>query len=139
MSHVVEKLAEAQKLAMSTRPKVGGFPYLAEVLRQAGARHNYWNLPSCQSVYIMKDGNVVQQGSPLVTGLNEIPKFDEHALVKALRIDQSGRSTFLEFLQATWEAGVVSYDVDFLARKVTYLGALGEKYVEDYPAVEVKR
>ena len=139
MSRVVEKLDEAQKFAMSTRPKIGGFPYLAEVLRQAGVQHNYWSLPSCQSVYVMKDGNVIQQGAPLITGLHEIPRFDEQALVKALRIDQSGQSTFLEFLQATWKAGVVSYDVDFIARKVTYCGALGEKYVEAYPGVEVKR
>ena len=36
----INKLLEAQKFAMSNRPKVGGFPYLAEVLRQAGVKRN---------------------------------------------------------------------------------------------------
>lgn len=38
MSKTIEKLAEAQKYAMSIRPSVGGFPVLAEVLRQAGVQ-----------------------------------------------------------------------------------------------------
>lgn len=36
MSKSVENLLKAQQLAMSIRPKVGGFPYLAEALRRAG-------------------------------------------------------------------------------------------------------
>ena len=35
MSKVIEKLETGQKRAMAIRPKVGGFPYLAEVLRQS--------------------------------------------------------------------------------------------------------
>ena len=85
----------------------------------------------------MKEGAVVQQGNPLVTGFHEVAQFDLEALITALRADQSGKSTFLEFLQNTWKAGVVSYDVDFVARKVTYFGASGESYVEEYPAVEL--
>jgi uncharacterized protein YbcV (DUF1398 family) len=34
-------------------------------------------------------------------------------------------------------AGVVRYDVDFAARKVTYHGCNGEEYIEDYRAVDV--
>lgn len=139
MNKITEKLTEAQKYAMSIRPKVGGFPVLAEVLRQAGVQMNRWSLPSCQSVYTMKEGAVVQQGTPLVTGAHEIPKFDRDALITALRTDQEGRSTFPEFLQAAWKAGVVGYDADFTGRKVIYYGANGESYLEEYPAVEVKR
>lgn len=139
MNKMTEKLTEAQKYAMSIRPQVGGFPVLAEVLRQAGVQMNRWSLPSCQSVYLMKEGSVVQQGSPLVTGTHEIPQFDQEALIKALRTDQEGRSTFPEFLQAAWKAGVVGYDADFAQRKVTYYGSQGESYLEEYPAVEVKR
>jgi uncharacterized protein YbcV (DUF1398 family) len=139
MSKAIENLMEAQKLAMSIRPKVGGFPYLAEVLRQAGVIRNLWQLPSCQSVYLTKEGPVVSQGTPLLTGNANVPKFDREALIRALRIDQAGQSTFPEFLKASWEAGIVSYDVDLEKRKVTYLGVLGESYVEDYPSVEVRR
>lgn len=45
MSKGVENLLKAQQFAMSIRPKVGGFPYLAEALRKAGITRNIWNLP----------------------------------------------------------------------------------------------
>ena len=138
MSDIINKLTEAQKHAMSIRPDVGGFPVLAEVLRQAGVMMNRWSLPSCQSVYLMKEGSVVQQGIPLVTGTHEIPVFDRELLIAVIRKDQDGRSTFPEFLHSAWEAGVVGYDVDFVARKVSYYGAAGEVYLEEYPLVEVE-
>lgn len=138
MSKITKKLTEAQKYAMSIRPKTGGFPVLAEVLRQAGVRMNRWTLPACQSVYLLDDGAVVQQGTPLTTGVHEIPRFDREALIMALRTDQEGRSTFSAFLQSAWKAGVVGYDADFNARNVTYYGANGESYLEEYAAVEVK-
>ena len=138
MSKATENLVEAQKYAMSIRPKVGGFPYLAEVLRKAGVTKNFWSLPSCQSIYVTEYGPVAQQGTPLVSGTVNIAKFDQAALIQALRIDQAGKGTFPEFLKRSWEAGVVSYTVDFAKRNVTYYGALGESYVEDYPAVEIK-
>lgn len=140
MSQLTDKLSEAQKYAMSIRPQVGGFPFMAEVLRQTGVQMNRWFLPACQSVYLMTDGGaVVQQGMPLVTGLHEIAAFDREALVTAIRTDQQGQSTFPEFLQSTWKAGVISYDVDFIGRKVIYFGAHGESYLEEYPAVELKK
>jgi uncharacterized protein YbcV (DUF1398 family) len=40
------------------------------------------------------------------------------ALISALRIDQAGKSTFPEFLAASWHAGIVRYDVDFQMRQV---------------------
>lgn len=139
MSKLVEKLIETQKYAMSIRPKIGGFPVLAEVLRQSGVIMNRWTLPSCQSVYIMKEGTVVQQSNPIVIGGFEFPKFNREALIKALRDDQEGRSFFPEFLVHAWEAGVVGYDVDFIGRKVIYYGINGESYIEEYPAVEIKK
>ena len=77
MSKALENVMEAQKYAMSVRPEVGGFPYLAEALRQAGISRNLWALPSCQSIYITKYGNVVMQGTPLVSGMVDIPKFNQ--------------------------------------------------------------
>lgn len=137
MSEIVNRLIEAQEYAMSIRPKVGGFPVIAEVLRQAGVQINRWSLPSCQSIYLMKEGNVVQQGKPIKTGIYEIPCFDRETLIRAIRTDQEGRSSFLEFLQAAWEAGVVGYTVDFQARTVTYYGVTGEAYVEEYPTTQI--
>lgn len=134
---IIEKLTTAQKHAMSIRPKVGGFPVLAEVLRRAGVQKNRWSLPSCQSVYIMNEGSVVQQGSPLVIGTFEVAKFNTEALIKAIRIDQEGKSSFPEFLMAAWDAGVIGYDVDFIGRKVTYYGVSDEFYLEEYPAVDI--
>ena len=138
--NTIEKLIETQKYAMSIRPKVGGFPVLAEVLRQAGIKMNRWALPSCQSVYVMEDGAVLQQGTPLLeSGMYEAPKFDRDVLITALRTDQAGDSTFSEFLHAIWAAGVIGYDVDFTARHVVYYSAAGDSYLESYPAVEVKK
>ncbi|MCB9094375.1 MAG: DUF1398 family protein [Halobacteriovoraceae bacterium] len=139
MKTLVEKLIESQKYAMSIRPQIGGFPVLAEVLRQAGVRLNRWSLPSCQSVYIMNEGAVVQQGTPLITGTYEIAKFSREVLIKAIRTDQEGNSTFLEFLKSIWDAGVIGYDADFDRRKVTYYGVNGESYIEEYPAVTVQK
>lgn len=137
MSKAIENLMAAFQQAMKTRPEVGGFPYLAETLRAAGVTKNIWNLPSCQSLYLTQQGPVAIQGTPLVTGTVDVPSFDEAALIKALRTDQAGKSTFPEFLKATWEAGVTSYEVDFAKRLVVYYGCQGEKYLEEYPAVNV--
>jgi uncharacterized protein YbcV (DUF1398 family) len=138
MSKAIEKLDAAMKRAMAGRPKVGGFPYLAETLRRAGVKRNLWSLPSGQSLYLTEEGPVVNQGAPLITGMSDVPKFDREALITALRTDQSGESTFPEFLMASWRAGVVRYEVDFDARTCTYYGCNDEEYVEDYPAVNVE-
>jgi uncharacterized protein YbcV (DUF1398 family) len=122
---------------MKIRPKVGGFPYLAEALRQAGVTRNFWHLPSCESHYLTALGPVVTEGKSLVSGMVDVPPFDEAALLTALRTDQAGHSTFDEFLAATWKAGVVRYDVDFNARTVAYFGAHNERYIEAYPEVKL--
>jgi uncharacterized protein YbcV (DUF1398 family) len=141
MSKAIENLEEAMKKAASIRPKVGGFPYLAETLRLAGVSRNVWTLPAAQSVFLTERGPVVMQWPPLVMGLTDVPRFDREALIRALRTDQAGESTFPEFLEATWRAGVVGYDVDFAARTVRYFGCKGEQYgneyVEDYPPVDL--
>lgn len=77
------------------------------------------------------------QGAPLLSGMADVPAFDCEALIRALRTDQAGESTFPEFLRASWRAGVVRYDVDFAARTVAYLGCNDEEYVESYPSVDV--
>lgn len=138
MSKAIEVLQAAQQRAMAGRPKVGGFPYLAETLRKAGVAKNTWILPSCQSLFLTREGPVVIQGMSLANGVVDVPPFDENALIEALRTDQAGRSTFPEFLAAAWRAGVVRYDVDFAARTVTYFGCNAEAYVEGYPAVHVE-
>ena len=127
----------AQKQAMAIRPKVGGFPYLAETLRRAGVTRNVWSLPACQSIFLTNDGPVVMQGEPLVSGTADIPAFDREGPIRALRTDQAGESTFPEFLAASWRAGVVRYDVDFAVRTVAYYGCNEEVYVEAYPAVDL--
>lgn len=137
MSKAIDNLEAAQKKALAIRPKIGGFPYLAEVLRRAGVTRNIWSLPACQSLYLTNDGPVVMQGTPLISGTTDVPSFDREALIQALRTDQAGESTFPEFLAATWRSGVVRYDVDFAARAVAYYGCNGEEYIEAYPAVDI--
>ncbi len=137
MSDAIEKLQTAQAYAMSVRPAVGGFPVLAKVLHEAGVRANEWHLPSAQSIYLTDLGPVVRQGEPIASGLLDVPSFDRDAVIRALRVDQAGQSTFAEFLVAAWEAGVIRYVVDFDARQVTYYGWDGTDYVETYPDVDI--
>ena len=137
LSEAIENLQAAQQRAMAGRPKVGGFPYLAETLRRAGVTRNRWFLPSCQSLYLTQEGPVVAQGTPLLSGTADVPQFNQEALIAALRTDQAGKSAFPEFLLACWHAGVVRYDVDFTARTCTYYGCEDEKYIEEYPAVSI--
>jgi uncharacterized protein YbcV (DUF1398 family) len=138
VTKAIETLQAAQRRATAARPKVGGFPYLAEILRRAEVKRNLWYLPSCQSLYLTNEGPVVTVTAPLVSGTTDVPSFDRDALIRALRIDQAGESTFPEFLMASWLAGVVRYDVDFDARTVTYYGCDGEEYIEGYPAANVE-
>jgi uncharacterized protein YbcV (DUF1398 family) len=137
MSKAIENLTKAIAQAALGRPKVGGFPYLAETLRRAGTTRNIWSLPACQSLFLTENGPVVMQGQTLVSSIADVPTFDQEALITALRIDQAGESTFPEFLQASWRAGVVRYEVDFAERTVAYMGCNGEEYIEAYPAVEI--
>ena len=67
MSRAIDNLMEAQKRAMAGRPRVGGFPYLAETLRRAGVTRNLWFLPACQSLFLTNEGPVVIQGTPLTS------------------------------------------------------------------------
>jgi uncharacterized protein YbcV (DUF1398 family) len=137
MSKAIDNLMKAMERGAGIRPKVGGFPYLAESLRLAAVTRNIWSLPACQSLFLTNEGPVVMQGAPLVSGAVDVPAFDRDALVAALRTDQAGESTFPEFLEASWRAGVVRYDVDFAARTVAYFGCNGEEYIEAYPAVQI--
>lgn len=137
MNQASENLQAALQQGMKIRPKVGGFPHLAETLRRAGVQKNIWSLPACQSIYVTDAGHVVNQGTPLVSGFHGITNFDREALIRALRHDQAGKGTFPEFLESAWKAGVVRYEVDFKERKVTYFGCLEEAYVEEYPAIHL--
>jgi len=137
MSTAIDNLEAALKHAMTIRPRAGGFPVLAETLRRAGVTKNIWSLPACQSLYLTNAGPVVMQGTPLVSGAVDVPVFDHEGLIRALRADQAGESTFPEFLAASWRAGVVRFDVDFTARTVSYYGCNGEEYVETFPTVEI--
>ena len=136
-SKAIERLQAAQLQAMDSRPEIGGFPYLAETLRRAGVTRNIWSLPSCQSLYLTTEGPVMIQDTPLWSGIVDVPPFHRDALITALRANQAGNSTFSEFLEACWRSGVVRYEVDFAARRVTYYGCNGEEYREEYPSVEV--
>jgi uncharacterized protein YbcV (DUF1398 family) len=84
-------------------------------------------------------GPVVQQGTPFATGSLDVPPFDRHALIGALRADQAGMTTLTEFLDAAWRAGVLRYVADFDAREVTYYGWNGENYVESYPDAPIEQ
>jgi len=136
-SAAIENLLAAQQRGFSLRPQIGGFPVLAEALREAGIRFNEWFLPSASCTYVTDLGPVAFQGKPLIEGAAPIAEFNPQALVAAIVADQAGETTFAEFLHAAWRAGVVRYMVDFGARTVTYFGVDGSNHAEAYSAVEL--
>ncbi|MFJ8098592.1 DUF1398 family protein [Streptomyces griseofuscus] len=131
----ISRLQAAMERGAAARPKAGGFPYLAESLRQAGVTHCRMAVPANAFLYLTEHGDVVVQGEPLVTGFALAPRFDEAALVAALRADQAGETTFPAFVRACWDAGIAWYDVDTAARTCTYYGSDGDSYTEVYPFV----
>ncbi|MEU8828119.1 DUF1398 family protein [Streptomyces sp. NPDC048636] len=137
MSRAISAVHAAQERGAAIRPKVGGFPYLAESLRRAGVVRCRMAVPSNAMLYLTDAGNVAVQGEPLITGTADVPRFDRDALIAALRADQAGETTFPEFVQGCWSAGVVWYDVDLPGRQCVYYGAEGESYTEDYVAVTI--
>ena len=137
MSTLTDIVQNAQRRAAEIRPQVGGFPVLAEVLRQAGIHRNARTLPAGQSVYVTDTGAVVEPAISLVSEMSEVPVFDRDAVIDAIRADQAGRTTFPEFLAAIWTAGVTGYVVDLDRRTVTYSGIEDTTYVESYPAVAI--
>ncbi|MGA5319503.1 DUF1398 family protein [Streptomyces seoulensis] len=133
----IPTLEAAMARAAEVRPKVGGFPYLAEALRQAGVTRCAMTVPSNAMLYLTEAGPVAVQGEPLFTGMSDVPPFDRAALIAALRADQAGETAFPEFVRGCWQAGVVRYDVDLAARTCTYFGAGEESCVETYPEVSL--
>lgn len=81
MSKAIENLLQAQQFAIRIRPKVAGFPHLAEALRLAGVKQNIWHLPACQSIYLTQHGPVVTVGTPLINDTVDIPPFNQEALI----------------------------------------------------------
>jgi len=138
MSIAIDNQKAAQERASAVRPKVGGFPYLAEALRQAGVNRYHHTVAADASLYLTDAGSVVTQGQPILDGMADVAPWDREALVAAIRTDQAGRSTYPQFAQACWAAGVVRYEVDLTARTCTYHGATGEHYVESYPHVDIR-
>lgn len=130
-------LQNAMSKSEKVRPKIGGFPYLAECLREEGFIKNTWYLPSGDSFYFSKEDSLVIPGKSLIEDITVYPSYSEEELIRALRTDQAGKSTFPEFLMNTWKSGVVKYEVNFIDRYVVYYGANGEEYKEIYPAVEI--
>ncbi|MFG2608450.1 DUF1398 family protein [Streptomyces sp. NPDC048514] len=137
MNTAIDNLKAARERAAAVRPKVGGFPYLAEALRQAGVAAYHYTVPGGTSVYLSDAGPVVSQAAPLVDGMAEIAPWDEGALIAAIRADQEGLTAYPEFVSGCWRAGVLRYEVDLTARTCSYHGALGDSYTESYPHVDL--
>jgi uncharacterized protein YbcV (DUF1398 family) len=132
-----ELVAAARAQGMRLRPSVGGFPYLAEALHQAGIRTVHCDVASRTTTYRASGGAVVDQQTPLIDGLTDVAPFDRDALIAAIRRDQQGASTYDEFMAAIWNAGVITYDIDLDGRTCTYAGNNDDVYVERYAAVSL--
>lgn len=137
MGATAESIARALDYAATIRPQVRGFPYLAEALRRAGVTGYHFDVASASTVYTTSAGAVLQAGVPIRHGMVEVPPFDREALIDALRTDQAGESTFAEFIENAFAAGVYRFVVDTGARTCTYFSPNDQRYVESYPAVNL--
>jgi uncharacterized protein YbcV (DUF1398 family) len=131
----VETVQQAQRRGAAVRRRVNGFPYFAEALRGAGIKSIETSIATGGSVYHLADGAVAMNSEPIAAPVSAVPAWEEPALIGALRTDQAGESTFAEFLEASWKAGVIRFRVDLANRTCTYFGIAGNHYVETYPAV----
>ncbi|UAN43327.1 DUF1398 family protein (plasmid) [Enterobacter sp. JBIWA008] len=135
MSNNVKRILAALDAARQLPVREGHFPHLANLLHRTGILSNTWTLPGCQSIYETQEGCVVIPGEPLLNSPVDVPPFSDKKLMTAICEDQAGNTTFREFLMRIWQAGVVSYRVDFVSRTVTYYGLNGDIWEENYPDV----
>lgn len=135
MNANIRRVLSALDAARQMPVREGHFPHLAALLYRTGITGNTWTLPACQAVYETHEGAVVIPGEPLLNTPAEVPPFCDKKLMAAICDDQSGNTTFREFLTRIWLAGVVSYRVDFTRRTVTYYGLKGDAWEESYPDV----
>lgn len=61
-------------------------------------------------------------------------EFSSEKIIQAIRLSQSGKIKYQEFLRLAMEAGVISYFVFIKGRKAIYLGRKGEQHVENFPS-----
>jgi uncharacterized protein YbcV (DUF1398 family) len=59
--------------------------------------------------------------------------FNQDLVMDAIRLIQSGKIKYQEFIHKIMEAGVVSYSVFITGRKAIYFGKKGEQQVEQFP------
>src|SRR5689334_16388277 len=59
--------------------------------------------------------------------------FNADHVEQALRLIQSGQIKYQEFLRKIMDAGTVCYFVYIKGRKASYIGKLGEQYIEQFP------
>ena len=87
MSHATDHLLSALDHAMAIRPRVGGFPVIAEVLRNAGVSRNEWFLPAATSLYETTPGSA--EIRPIVCHCPGHASFGEHRTRMAHRAGQT--------------------------------------------------
>src|ERR1700761_515169 len=96
-TNLVETVAQAQRRGAAARPRINGFPYYAEALREAGITAVETSVATGGSIYHLPDGAVAQPSDPAAGPVSPVPEWDEKALIAAIRADQAGQTTFPEF------------------------------------------
>jgi uncharacterized protein YbcV (DUF1398 family) len=129
-----ELVAAAQARGFAARPKIEGFPYLAEAMREAGVLRLEFIVPTGTSLFTTTAGCAVIPATPVVTEPSDLPAWDEPALLAAIEADKHG-GEFPAFVAACWQAGVIRWIIDTSARTCTYHGADGDEYAEHYRVV----
>ena len=102
MTTIIETIDAAAAHGAAVRPKIAGFPFIAEALRAAGVTKYLFDVPSATVIYVTDDGVVIRPGQLIRTEKTVIPPFDSGKVVAAIRTDQRGESTFPEFVEESF-------------------------------------
>jgi hypothetical protein len=123
---------------MAIRPKVGGFPYLAETLRLAGVTRKPLVSARVPELIVDRVWAGSDGWSPLGVRYRGCAGFQSRRADCGASDRRAGTARSPSFWPHCGTPGSFAYDVDFAARTVGYFGCNGEEYIEPYPAVDLK-
>jgi len=123
---IPEKLQDAFASAQN-------YPDLAARLAAAGVLSYTVDVASKITLYRFENG-VIHLSEKTDAPVAISPQFDKGAVVKAIRDNQEGRTTYPEFMQGMANSGVIFYEATLNGEnpRVTYIG-IGGFYEEVIP------
>ncbi len=111
------------------------FPEVIQRLSQAGIELYYADLLASKKTYYAHQTAYTVDCLP--TSKHEVSSFfNQEGVINALRLIQSGKIQYQEFIRKIKECGVISYMVFIKGNQAVYFGRKGEQYIEKFPKLK---